>query len=67
MNCFMSVDLLALGSPIRLISAMSLRGILNKSATFSKKAQAKTWGQKVESEVLNGRYYSRQEDKERPF
>lgn len=39
----------------------------DKSATFSKKTQAKAWGQKMEGEVRNGRYFARQEDKERTF
>lgn len=44
-----------------------IKGMPDKSATFSKKAQAKAWGQKMEAEVRNGRYFSRQEDKERTF
>ena len=44
-----------------------IKGMPDKSATFSKKTQAKAWGQKMEAEIRNGRYFSRQEDKERTF
>lgn len=46
---------------------VKIKGRSDKSTTFSKKAQAKAWGQKMEAEVRNGRYFSRQEDKKHTF
>lgn len=42
-------------------------GMPDKSATFATRSQAKIWGQKMEAEIRQGRYFSKQEDKERTF
>lgn len=39
----------------------------DKSATFSTRTQAKIWAQKMEADIRQGRYFPKQEDKERTF
>jgi hypothetical protein len=39
----------------------------DQSATFATRSQAKIWAQKMESEIRQGRYFPKQEDKERTF
>jgi hypothetical protein len=42
-------------------------GMPDKSATFATRSQAKMWAQKMEAEIRQGRYFLKQEDKERTF
>lgn len=42
-------------------------GMPDKSATFPSRSQAKLWAQKMEAEIRQGRYFLKQEDKERTF
>lgn len=42
-------------------------GMPDKSATFATRSQAKNWAQKMEAEIRQGRYFPKQEDKERTF
>ncbi len=50
-----------------LIERVRVAGMPDKSATFSSRSQAKIWGQKMEAEIRQGRYFPKQEDKERTF
>lgn len=40
-------------------------GMPDKSATFATRSQAKLWAQKMEADIRQGRYFPKQEDKER--
>ena len=42
-------------------------GMPDKSATFSNFSDAKKWALKMESDIRGGRYFSREEDKEKTF
>ena len=42
-------------------------GMPDKSATFATRSQAKIWAQRMESEYRQGRYFPKQDDKERTF
>lgn len=44
-----------------------IAGMPDKSATFASRSQAKIWAQKMEAEIRQGRYFPKQEDKERSF
>lgn len=44
-----------------------IQGMPDKSTTFASRTQAKIWGQKMEAEVRQGRYFPKQDDKERTF
>ncbi len=44
-----------------------INGMPDKSATFATRTQAKTWAQKMEADIRQGRYFPKQEDKERTF
>lgn len=44
-----------------------ISGMPDKSATFATRSQAKLWAQKMEAEIRQGRYFPKQEDKERTF
>lgn len=44
-----------------------INGMPDKSATFTSRNQAKIWAQKMEADIRQGRYFPKQESKERTF
>ena len=44
-----------------------ISGMPMKTATFPTRNQAKVWAQKMESEIRDGRYFPKQDDKEKTF
>ena len=46
---------------------LRIAGMPGKSATFSTRTQAKIWAQKMESDIRQGRYFLKDEAKERTF
>lgn len=55
------------GGNVSYRARIRIHGIPDKSATFATRTQAKIWAQKMEAEIRQGRYFPKQENKERTF